>query len=282
MKEETIMDDRERENEERAENERLEFRGMGDSWLENFWYYHKWKVIIGLFFAFFIGVCVFQLAERDSPDIYVMYAGPKYLSATGTTNVRSALRAVVGDYNGDGEIGVGLVTLSCLTEEQIEERHEEALAESRQFVIDREANRQNIKQYDAEIFGGESVICLLDPSLYERTREAGGFVRMDEIFTEDELRGVRLYDSCGIYLSSLTGFTGRYSVFADFPEDTVLCIRKVATITAFKGRDKYEKIHKDHVDAFRRIVLYEYVPPEGTAGTAALYAPEPTKIKIIF
>ena len=260
------MEDRERER-AGSDDDRLEFRGIGAGKLENFWYYHKWKVIIGLFFAVFIGISIFQLIERDSPDIYVMYAGPKYLSATGTVSMRDAFRAIIDDYNDDGELGVGLVTLSCLTEEQIEERHQEALAESRQFVIDREANRQNIKQYDAEIFGGESVICILDPSLYERTREAGGFVRMDEIFTEEELAGVKLYDSCGIYLTSLTGLTERYSVFGDFPDDTVLCIRKVATISAFKGRDKYEKIHEDHVDAFRRMVLFEYVSPETAADT---------------
>lgn len=256
------MEDRDREN----DDQKLEFRGMGagaeaaqGKW-ENFWYYNKWKVIIGVFLAVMIGVCIFQLIDRDSPDIYVMYAGPEYLTAGDVQSVRDSFRRVIDDYNGDGERGVSLMILTCLTDEQIEERREAAAAESVEFFLDKQANLQNIKQFDMEIFGGESVICLLDPSLYERVREAGGFIRMDDIFNEEELSEFELYDSCGIKFSSLP-FAQVYGVFRDLPDDTVFCIRKVSTISVFKGKKKYEKLHEQHVDAFRNMVTFDY-PPE--------------------
>ncbi len=252
-----------------SDDGKLEFRGIGNTRLENFWYYHKWKVIIGAFFAVVIGVCIYQFIDRDVPDIYIMYAGPQYLSSGAGGSVREAFCAVIDDYNGDGERGLGFVSLTCMTEEQIEHLESQYHAESEDFVIDKQANGDNIKKFDMEIFGGESVICMLDPSLYERVREAGGLEQIDDIFTEEELEGVELYDSTGIVLGSLR-FAKYYSGVGSLPDDTVLCIRKISTISFFKGREKYEAMHDDHIDAFRRLVLFEYpegyVPPEETSG----------------
>ena len=41
---------------------------------ENFWYYHKWKVIIAVFFVVVFIVCSLQMCSRDEQDITVMYA----------------------------------------------------------------------------------------------------------------------------------------------------------------------------------------------------------------
>ena len=47
----------------------------------------------------------------------------------------------------------------------------------------------------------------------------------------------------------------------DFPDDAVLCLRRVPTMSAFTGREKAEKKHEFHRDLFRRILEFEY--PEG-------------------
>lgn len=250
---------------------KIEFQGMGsdveaiEGWFDNFWYHHKWKVIIAVFFVIVFGICIYQYATRDVPDVYVMYAGPSYMSAGNVISYKSAMKDVMQDYNGDGEKGMTLVTLTCVSEEKIEKMKAEAEAESQEFYIDLGANAQNQRQFDMEIFAGEAVICMLDPELYESVKEAGGFMKMSDIFTEEELDGVKLYDECGIYLHDLK-FGKFYGVMANLPEDTVLCVRKVATITVFKGKKKYEKLHEYHVDLFRNIVNFEYpegyIPPE--------------------
>lgn len=247
-------------------DDKIEFQGMGDemeavrSWFDNFWYHHKWKVIISVFFAVVLGICTYQFATREVPDVYVMYAGPEYMSAGDVIGFKSAMRNVMQDYNEDGEKGMMLITLTCVSEEKIKEMQAEAEAQSEEFYIDLAANSQNNKQFGMEIFAGEAVICLLDPSLYENVRDEGGFMKMSDVFTEEELADVELYDECGIYLHSIK-FGKYYDVMKNMPEDTVLCVRKISTISVFKGKKKYEKLHEYHVDMFRNIVLFEY--PEG-------------------
>ncbi|MCD7944168.1 MAG: hypothetical protein LUH43_04690 [Clostridia bacterium] len=193
-----------------------------------------------------------------------MYAGPQYLSSGATTRFKESLRSVTEDYNGDGETGITLVTLVCVSDDEIAEMKEEAEENGEEFYLDASANSQNIKQFSMEIFAGESVVCMLDPWLYESVKSAGGFMELTEIFTEEELSGLELYDECGIYLSS-TKFYKYYSSVSVLPEDTVLCIRNISTISAFKGKAKYEKLHEYHESMFRSLVLFEY--PEGYVET---------------
>ncbi len=253
-------------NKNGIDNDKIEYIGMGanadaaKAWFDNFWYHHKWKVIITAFFVIVFGICTYQIATREVPDVYIMYAGPEYMSAGDVIGFKSAMREVMEDYNEDGEKGMTLITLTCVSEEKLEKLKAEAEAASEDFYIDMAANSQNNKQFGMEIFAGEAVICLLDPSLYESVHEEGGFVKLSTIFSEEELSGLELYDESGVYLHSLN-FGKYYSAMKDLPEDTVLCIRKVSTISVFKGKKKYEKLHEQHVDMFRSIVLFRY--PEG-------------------
>lgn len=263
---ENIKEAKETKDDKTASDGKIDFRGMGkevdsvEGRLENFWYHNKWKTIIGVFLAVVLGICVYQYATKDVPDVYLMYAGPSYISAGDVIRFKSAMKDVMQDYNGDGEKGMMLVTLTYSSEEKIEKMKSEAEAESEEFYIDLAANAQNKRQFDMEIFAGEAVICLLDPELYESVREAGGFMQMSEIFTEEEISELSLYDECGLYLKDLK-FGKYYGIMSEFPEDAVLCIRKVSTISVFKGKKKYEKLHDYHVDMFKNIVGFEY--PEG-------------------
>ena len=44
--------------------------------LENFWYYHKWKVIIILFFSIVFAVGIMQMVNKEDPDASVVIAAP--------------------------------------------------------------------------------------------------------------------------------------------------------------------------------------------------------------
>ena len=43
-------------------------------WLDNFWYHHKWKVIIIAFFAIVIAVGVVQMVNKEECDVEVTVA----------------------------------------------------------------------------------------------------------------------------------------------------------------------------------------------------------------
>lgn len=244
--------------------DKYDFQGFGENkfakWLENYWYHYKWHTIIVLFFAVVIGVCGYQYFTREVPDVYIMYAGPEYISAGDVVRIKSAFKENMEDYNEDGEKGITLVTLTCVSDEKRAALEAAAAESGESFYIDMEANSQNIQQFDMEIFAGEAVVCLLDPSLYERVHSEGGFMTLTDILSEEELANVELYDESGIYLGS-TKFGKYYTAMSDLPDDTILCIRKISTISVFKGKKKYEKLHDYHVDMFKNIVNFEY--PEG-------------------
>jgi prolipoprotein diacylglyceryltransferase len=48
-------------------------------WLDNFWYHHKWTVIVVLFFAFTLTVCFVQCSSNEPTDLTVSFAGGKLL-----------------------------------------------------------------------------------------------------------------------------------------------------------------------------------------------------------
>ena len=72
-------------------------------WLDNFWYHHKWKVIIITFFAIVVIVGVVQMVNKEKYDVNVTVATH---TTYYTENVDAIERALVSlmqtDMNGDG------------------------------------------------------------------------------------------------------------------------------------------------------------------------------------
>jgi len=107
------------------------------------------------------------------------------------------------------------------------------------------------------------VIYILDPGMYENVKRAGGLMPLSEALGETPAGAI---DEYGMRLKE-TKFAQFYSAMDVFPEDSVLCIRRVSTMSVFKGQKKTERIHSWHVDLFRNLVNFEF--PEGyTAPTA--------------
>ena len=75
----TMSQDQEMQN-NRQDNDKLE---AGDvvaaspalRWLDNFWYHHKWAVIITVFFLVVLIVCVLQMSSRVQYDFNVIFVG---------------------------------------------------------------------------------------------------------------------------------------------------------------------------------------------------------------
>ena len=78
-------------------------------WWGNIWYHYKWFIIVGLFFAFTITVCIVQCAKRESYDVRLGYAGGKVLTNTEYTDVYNAVvERVPKDNDNDGKKTVQL------------------------------------------------------------------------------------------------------------------------------------------------------------------------------
>ncbi len=241
--------------------ERPEIEVEPVSFWENFWYHHKWKTIIIGFFAVLLIVCFTQMSMQDKTDVYVMYAGPGYLTANEGRSVQDAMKQIMDDYNGDGEKGVLLADFNYLNAEQIAEKKAQAEAEGVDLNIDTYGNATVYEQYEMEVIAGESVIYILDPDLYANVKHAGGLMPLAEVLGETPEGAI---DDTGIRLAE-TKFARFFGAMDVFPEDSVLCIRRVSTMSVFKGQKKTERIHAYHTDLFTKIVNFEF--PEGWVET---------------
>lgn len=231
---------------------------------ENFWYHHKTKVIMIAAFTFMIGVAVVQCSSQTNPDVNLIYSGPDYITANMNRDFCDMLETFMPDYNEDGKKYAQLNDMVFKTQNQIEEFESEMAENGNEGAIDRLANSQMSERFTYEIFGSEASICLLAWDQYEMVASSGGFIRLDEMFDEIPEGAV---DEYGILFSE-TKLYKFYDSAKIFPEDTVLAIRKLSTMSAITGVKKAEQLHENNRDMFIRMINFEYpegyVPPEET------------------
>ena len=239
------------EESEQNEPDESRMKEKKSGFFENFWYHYKWTAIISFFFIAVGIFAVFQMVNREKADVNILYAGPEYISSDSYDSFREAVKTVMSDYNGDGEKGLLFTALTCMTSAQIDEKYKQA-AESGivDFYIDREYNASEYKKFQMNVFAGEHVILFLDPELYVQVKESGGLVPLNEVI--GEIPECALYEY-GIRFSQ-TEFYKFFTGAQIMPDDTVLCARRVSTMTAFRKSKKAEKIHGYHMDMFRDIV----------------------------
>lgn len=229
--------------------------GLGAK-LSNFWYHHKWKVIIVSAFAFILVTVSAQFVTKGNPDIRILYAGPLYFTPNQSSAVSGCLYDLMDDYNGDGEKKIAINDIVYMTAEQIREAQADAEAHGEEFALDRQSNAQTAEQFTYEVMAGDCLLCFLAPDQYESVAEAEAFVPLTEIFGQLPEGAV---DEYGIRLCE-TKFYKYYTAVQVFGEDTLVALKRLTTVNQMKG-EKMEKSHADHMDLFRKIGTFEY--PEG-------------------
>ena len=224
---------------------------------QNFWYHNKVKVIMIAAFAFILIVAGVQYFSRVNPDVYVLYAGPDYITANENKTFCESLSKIMDDYNGDGRKLAQLTDFIFMTDSQLAEYRAECEEQNAAPVFDVFSNNKTSEKYSYEIFGGNASICILAEDQYLEIRAAGGFIPLSELFGETP-EGA--YDEFGIRFAE-TKFHEYFCTENMFPDDCIIAIRKLSTMTALTGRKAGEEKHANQVDAFKRIINFEY--PEG-------------------
>lgn len=233
--------------------------------LDNFWFYNKWKVIISLFVIVLVAVCVMQTCQNVSDDITVLYAGSVYVTDKTSKEMQTAFNAVMPkDFNGDGEKLSDIAALHIYSEEQVNERKEQAKNDSNVIEINGYTNGQELNSFDNLITAGEYSVCLLEDWLYERIAAGGAVRKLSDIFGEDNVPesaadnySIRFWD---------TDFAKQYAEqFKYIPENTVLCLRTSISIGSILNGNKSQRNYEFSEAMFRAIVEYKYVAPETSA-----------------
>ncbi len=198
------------------------------SWIENFWYHHKWAVIMIGIFVLIAGIAIFQLIERDSPDAVVMIAG--------------------GDYVGDS----GVRILKPIFEDNL--KGEEDTAKSTVSVyyvvyVPGDANASMaMQQFTSEFSAGDCSLFLLSPELYEIAKETGLLLPLSEIFPDgvpdfaSDDTSLRLGD-CPIYRENAN--------LSFLSADLRLCVRSVPMLVQVRDKSSAEA----RVEAAKKILI---------------------------
>lgn len=229
--------------------------------LANIWYHYKVRIIIIAAFAFIISVAMAQYLSRSDPDVYILYAGPDYITANGNTEFCDVLESLIDDCNGDNKVYVQLNDMVFMTEDQANAYIEYCDETGEDMMLDMLSNKQMNERFTYEVFGGDASICIFSEDQYDSVAEADGFMKLETLFDEIPEGAI---DEYGVRLSE-TKLYKFYDCARIFPEDAVIAIRKVSTMSAITGKKKAEKRHGWSEELFKAILNFEY--PEGYVPT---------------
>jgi len=218
------------------------------SWLENFWYHHKWHAGLIIAIVAIATVLIVQLITDVPSDVTVLYTGPQAIVGADFDYLDDAFREAMGDYNDDGKKEVEFGDNTYLTQTLIEQRK----ALNPKYTYDVQANQSAYERYRMDIATCAHMCYMLDPELYQGAAQDEIFVPLEEIFGENIPDCA--YDECGITLGE-TEFYKSNSKIQYLPADTVIAIRipAVLDITSDEKQAELLEIHKQFL---RDIVEY--------------------------
>lgn len=211
--------------------------------LDNFWFYHKVHIIVGLFVAVVITVCMVQCCSKADVDVKVMYAGEYPLTYEESLGIQGDLNAVMPkDFDKNGEKYSELVRYHVVTAEWIKEKEEEIRnlpdEERYQYQVDRNyfsTEKQNFNNY---IMVGECGVFLLDMPTYYELASRGILRPLVDVFGEIPDTAVGEY---GIKLSQTALY--KYSNYLSvLPEDTVLCLSRKMMLGSSSDAELYSRM----------------------------------------
>lgn len=77
--------------------------------LQNFWYHRKWAVLVALFLAAVLAVCVTQCVNRVEPDLEVAVYCYRFLPDNTDALIEAYFEPMISDRNGDGKVKVQVI-----------------------------------------------------------------------------------------------------------------------------------------------------------------------------
>ncbi len=226
--------------------------------MENFFYHYKWHTIVALFIIFTLTVCIVQSCQKQSYDVYILYAGGTYVKTAPDENEESshqeklinASKRFTSDYDENGIKSVNFSTLYLPTQEQLEE----IKSEDSTYAVNSDFIANEKKSFNQYVTYGNYYIILMSKSLYDEVSARGNSNPLAEIsyyLPENyEEQGYVLAGEYGVYLSStpLCDNPG----FDKLGDDTVICIRSYSEIGTSKKSQNY---HKNCEEIFRLMLI---------------------------
>lgn len=218
--------------------------------IKNFWFYYKWHTLIVLFFVVVITVMAVQHLGREKYDIRILYGGPAIIGEQTSADITNAFQSILAeDYNGDGKKKVELYDLIIMNSDELQQAYEKGVSP---YFLNENTVADSVELMNFHASVAEYLIYIIDLDNYQKLHDNSVFVALD-VFGA---KGGERYDDCAVYLHSLD-FTKLYSVFDVFPQDTLICVKRVQIRD---GKSRAEKLQQNHMSFFK--ALLEFKLPE--------------------
>ena len=249
------MNGKDKRNDEKLESGELNLAASSPvlKWLENFWYYHKWKVIIIAFFAIVAIVGIVQMVGKSETEATVVISVPQYVSPNDNLEISNSLNSLMpanADKKDKKEIVV--ISYSVYSEEELNAANEEETDENGRNVIkvERSYNVSEFENYTAYIQTGECTVMFISEYLYSKLRAEDRLRPMYDLFGE-ELPVGTVEDGYGVKLGD-TYIYKHFESIGTLPPDTVVCLMRPYIFGASADEEKYEI----SVELFKKIVCF--------------------------
>ena len=229
------------------------------TWVENFWYHHKWPFLAGLLALVVLTVSLVQcVGNGRGSDTAVMYAGGYTLMGTVARDFESTVASFSEDRNGDGKIMVGIGAYAIYTNAEIEAKYKD---DSTRAQV-KQSSYNNRESFDQEILAGEATLCFLSPTLFEELVKNELEVDGEKLnrllpvgdYATLPAEALVLYKGTGygIRLSALN--LAGYPGFSELPEDTVVCVRRNVSLNAVFGGGSAEAMYESNLALAKRLI----------------------------
>ncbi|MBQ1260463.1 MAG: hypothetical protein IIX96_00435 [Clostridia bacterium] len=220
--------------------------------LENFWYHYKWHTLAALFLIVFITVCSIQMCQRESYDIYVMYAGGGNLDRTAAegdlpeyVKAQNSLGLYAEDANGDGEVNPLILSLYIPTEKEIADIEAAGGSVSYGLIKD------NTTALSQNMLTSEYYVCFLSREIFDQyNKTEGAFMPLSAYASDGST--VEYYNECAVYLSSLEIY--KKEGFNKLPEDTVVCLRTKSAVSSVFDKEGNERAYSAAEELIRKLL----------------------------
>ncbi len=203
--------------------------------LDNFWFYHKWHILIGLFVTLVLTVCIVQSCTKTEYDVNVLYSGPYAFSSGEIDSAIEDLNAVMPkDFSGDGEKNTGYIYYQVMNADQLE-----ALQKESEGKLNTSYFTSQKDMYTSALMTGNYAILLIDESLYKELELLEGRLRkLSDVFvTVPE----SAFSDYGIRFSE-TALYKNSKQLSKLPKDTVLCLLSPYVFGASSDKNVYAQI----------------------------------------
>ena len=227
--------------------------------LDNFWYHHKWKVIIITFFVVVFSVCFAQCGSKQDSDVTLTFAGGYTLSQAEASSVREIFSTLARKHTSIGEgkaeaVLAELVTYPIYTEAELKAKYtdENGTLSDYSYRVAVNANTDRLNALKNYMMTGQCSIWLVNSFVYEEQSMGARLAKpLSEIFGE-EGAPVPTYDAYAVRLGD-TALYQYYSALQVLPADTLV----VLTQRFVMGASADEAYYEQCTDLFRAILSFE-------------------------